>query len=261
MRINLKLLFIAVIFQSSAAQAALYDRGGGLLYDDVLNLTWLQDADYAKTSGYDADGRMDWYHANLWADTLVYHDALRGVDYQDWRLPKANPVGITYNGKFSFDGTTDESYNLTSPNSELAYMFYVNLGLKGYYSSTGEVQSDFGAVGNGGFGSADVGLVKNIRAGVYWTGSVYKSHPTLNAWMFDTYWGNQNFYNQWDQLSTWAVREGDVAPPMLLATARAAISAVPEPADYLMLLVGLVVLGVRVRNRSILELYKSHGKG
>ena len=31
-------------FGSAASQAALIDRGGGLIYDDVLNVTWLQDA-------------------------------------------------------------------------------------------------------------------------------------------------------------------------------------------------------------------------
>ena len=40
--------------------AALIDRGGGLIYDDVLDITWLQDANYAQTSGYDADGFMNW---------------------------------------------------------------------------------------------------------------------------------------------------------------------------------------------------------
>jgi hypothetical protein len=45
---------------SGAAQAALVDRGGGLIYDTDLNVTWLQDANYAQTSGYDADGRMTW---------------------------------------------------------------------------------------------------------------------------------------------------------------------------------------------------------
>ena len=29
------------------SHAALIDRGGGLIYDDVLNITWLQDAGYA----------------------------------------------------------------------------------------------------------------------------------------------------------------------------------------------------------------------
>ena len=41
-----------------SANAALYDRGNGLIYDDVLDITWLQDANHAKTSGYDRDGRM-----------------------------------------------------------------------------------------------------------------------------------------------------------------------------------------------------------
>ena len=52
------------VLSSGLAQAALHDRGGGLLYDDILGVTWLQDANYAKTSGYDADGRMNWANAN-----------------------------------------------------------------------------------------------------------------------------------------------------------------------------------------------------
>lgn len=51
---------LAGLLSRGAAQAALHGRGGGLLYDDVLDVTWLQDANYAKTSGYDADGWMTW---------------------------------------------------------------------------------------------------------------------------------------------------------------------------------------------------------
>lgn len=40
------------------ANATLYERGGGLIYDDFLAITWLQDANYAQTSGYDSDGKM-----------------------------------------------------------------------------------------------------------------------------------------------------------------------------------------------------------
>lgn len=39
---------------SGVAQAALYDRGGGLIYDSVLDVTWLQDANYAATELSDA---------------------------------------------------------------------------------------------------------------------------------------------------------------------------------------------------------------
>ena len=52
-------LLVAGLFTVSA-QAALYDRGNGLIYDDVLNITWMQDANYAQTSGYEADGQMAW---------------------------------------------------------------------------------------------------------------------------------------------------------------------------------------------------------
>ena len=47
-----------------SANAALYDRGNGLIYDDILDITWLQDANYAATqfaatggTEGDADGR------------------------------------------------------------------------------------------------------------------------------------------------------------------------------------------------------------
>ena len=41
------------------AGATLIDRGGGLIYDTVLNITWLQDANYAQTMGYqDVGGYM-----------------------------------------------------------------------------------------------------------------------------------------------------------------------------------------------------------
>lgn len=46
-----------------AVSATLWDRRGGLIYNDHLNITWLQDANYAKISGYDADGLLIWNQA------------------------------------------------------------------------------------------------------------------------------------------------------------------------------------------------------
>ena len=66
---------------SMSANAALVDRGGGLIYDTDLNITWLADANYAMASGYDADGRMTWTNAMTWAANLSYGG------YIDWRLP------------------------------------------------------------------------------------------------------------------------------------------------------------------------------
>ncbi len=45
---------------SGTSFAALVDVGGGLVNDTDLNLCWLQDANYAQTSDFDADGFLDW---------------------------------------------------------------------------------------------------------------------------------------------------------------------------------------------------------
>ena len=90
-------LATAGLLASGVAQAALHDRGGGLIYDDVLNITWLQDANYAKTSGYDADGKIKWIDAMNWVSALSYggYDDYSGRDnrYQ----PPSVEVGFFYN--------------------------------------------------------------------------------------------------------------------------------------------------------------------
>ena len=56
---SLILALLAGLTFSGAAQSTLIDRGGGLIYDTVFDITWLQDANYAKTSGpEDYNGRM-----------------------------------------------------------------------------------------------------------------------------------------------------------------------------------------------------------
>lgn len=196
----------------ATAEAALFDRGAGLIYDDVLNVTWLQDANYAKTSGYDADGLMDWVSAKTWAGNLVYHDSVRNVDYSDWRLAKNTPVNgsnANWNYSFSVGGYTDVGFNITSVNSELAYMYYENLGLAGYYSPSGITQTNF--FGKNGVVQTDVGLVKNLTAYSYWSAAEFALYPG-NGWYFSTYQGNQNgSSNPGAQFLAWAVRDGDVA--------------------------------------------------
>lgn len=78
------------------AQAVLIDRGTGMIYDTDQGITWLQDANYAQTSGYDADGKMNWYQANAWASGLNYSG------YTGWRLqnggnlPSGGELGYMY---------------------------------------------------------------------------------------------------------------------------------------------------------------------
>ena len=51
MKLKIMAIIIVLLVSVSGVYAALHDRGSGLIYDDVLNITWLQDANYAKTSG------------------------------------------------------------------------------------------------------------------------------------------------------------------------------------------------------------------
>src|SRR3972149_1606307 len=83
MKTRLGIIWIGVLVLGwmATAQATLIDRGGGLIYDSDQDLTWLQDANYAMTSGYDSDGRMTWVAAMAWASGLSYGG------YDDWRLP------------------------------------------------------------------------------------------------------------------------------------------------------------------------------
>lgn len=129
-----KALTLTVLLVSSLSiNAALYDRGNGMIYDDVLDITWLQDANYAHTSGYAAananavyndssnhnsysiigsgvaSGSMAWGAAKVWAEQLIYEG------YQDWRLASANlsePCDVP-----GFAGC-----------GELAHMYFYNWG-------------------------------------------------------------------------------------------------------------------------------------
>ncbi len=227
------------------AQAALFDRGGGLLYDDVLNVTWLGDANYAKTSGYDADGRMSWTAANAWAANLSFYDSVRNVNYSDWRLPTVLDTGTGCPYEY---GGTNCGYNVLTVGggtvySELAHMYHNNLGFKASVSSTGSRQPDSGIFGNGGGGGGERdelgpnGAINNLQPAPYWSGTAYARVPAVYAWYFDTADGAQVNGGQNYELYAWAVRDGDVAAP------------IPEPSTYAMLLSGLGLLSLTAKRR------------
>lgn len=200
---------------SGVAQAELHDRGGGLLYDDVLDVTWLQDANFARTSGYHPTGKLNWQEAHQWVNGLVYHDPVRKVDYTGWRLPKVEPIdGQAFNHQFRLEGTTDEGYNITSPRSEFCYMYYVNLKLNGWWTRDGKHPPTFGvmkswtAVWNG---QTDVGLVKNLQSDGYYCASPGKPFPSPAVWVFTTAEGNQrDGLRRPDAGFVWAVHDGDL---------------------------------------------------
>lgn len=197
--------------------AALVDRGGGLLYDDVLNITWLQDANYAKTSDYDADGLMSWASANAWAAQLNFG----GIG--GWRLPSVKPIGTDWNLDFSYDGSTDVGYNKNTANDEFAFMYFNNLGLKSRYSPSLKPQP----TGLTGY-SNDIGLVHNLIAYAYWTATETTLMPGM-AFDFYVAEGFQDYYFQDVELHAWAVHDGDIA----------IINRTPEPGTAALMVLAL----------------------
>ena len=190
---------------TTMAQAELHNRGGGLIYDDVLDITWLQDANYARTSGGDNNGRMTWNQAMVWVQGLAYYDSIRNVTLTDWRLPKIGPMnGSNYVSDFSVDGTTDRGFNTVSVQSELAHMFYVTLGNLGYAATDGSYPQP-------GYGLVHVGPFMNLRPLAYWSESEYE--PFLgHAWGFIYLTGSQHAgVKDLEAFYAWAVRDGDVA--------------------------------------------------
>lgn len=226
----------AAISATSLSNAALFDRGSGLIYDSVLNITWLQDANYAYTQNYSKlqYGRfLTWADALEWAEQLTYVDTVRGVTLTDWRLPNISPLDPAkgFQLQVSTGGDQDDGYNVSAPGtkyagstaSELPYNYFNNLGNTSRCPPTG----GFAACNSDptGFSSftLNTGPFIHMEKVGYWTNS-NASLPFLDAWGLDMglQWGLQGAFNRDAPRIAWAVRDGDV------------LSAVPEPSTTVM---------------------------
>lgn len=235
-------VFLAALTLASTAQAALHDRGGGLIYDDVLNVTWLQDANYAKTSGYNSTGRMDWGEAISWVANLTYYDNVRGVTYDDWRLPKIDfGAGVGYSpSTHTYDGSSLLGWNFSAPGtvhagspiSELAHLFYNSLNNISFYDFAGNVNPDWV------WGEWNSGPFINIMGG-YTIDECFNCGPrgVGTSWGFGFYAGDQ--IQQGGTPFQWAVRDGDVIA-----------ASIPEPETYGMFLAGLGLIGLMARRKT-----------
>lgn len=233
MKTSFLLVFALIISCAFSTDAALIDRGGGLIYDDVLNVTWLQNANYGAGSSFDngasaVDGKMTWENAVRWADQLVFSDSIRNVKWSDWRLPSIKPASPpSFNLVWSLIGTTDVGYNITSPNSELMHMYHISLGNIGAYKLDGNPRYNPGD----NWGLVNKGPFLNLYSAMYWPES--EIHYSNGILIFNMVGGSQANWKMTDEAYAWAVRDGDVA-------------AVPIPAAAWLLGAGLIgVVGLR----------------
>jgi len=205
--------FFLVLCYVPSVNAILIDRGGGLLYDPDLNITWLQDASYAETSGFSPDGRMTWQQAVAWTENLVYFDSVRNVYWNDWRLPTALNKDNT-DPIFGFHG---------EPESEMAYLF-----------------TELGLPGNGLPWPEDTSPVINLidHDWPFWASTEYSEYPDYVAWIYDFKEGFQGINDKEFLNFAWAVRDGDVAAP------------VPEPSTILMIGCGILLFAIIRRRKS-----------
>ena len=249
----------AFVLAVPAAHAALVDRGGGLIYDTTLNITWLQNANGAAGTIYDdgwsgADGRMSFANAQAWVSQFVYHVPTLNVDVSGWRLPHGYdfgapgaPVAPPFSGPgcdYSNNGD-DCGFNMDPRSAELVHLFYVDLGNIAEFDTFG---NDRPGVSGVNWGGVNVGPFKNVDDYMYWSVIVNPVDSTQVWRHFKFYDGRMSWrLDEPADMEAWAVHDGDVAASFAVADP---IAAVPEPDTYVMLLVGLGLLGLAARRRS-----------
>jgi len=210
-------LAVGLLSLGSTAQAALIMRSAGMVYDDVLNITWAPANLWGQTG--------NWQEALDWADQLVY------AGFDDWRLAS---MSVSNLNAATGIGATDDPVNCLAAteeecrDNELAYNYYYNLTPAGETPPT-VLSTDL---------TGDQDPFTGIRPH-YYSGTEYATEP-LFAWAFLYDGGYQGDGAKVDDtlydLSAWAVRAGDVA-------------AAPVPGTALLMALGLLGLGAGRQKR------------
>jgi len=217
-----------------------WSNGHEGVYDDMLDITWLADANYAQTSGFSVDGLLTWSEGLDWAANLEIGG------FTNWRLPEINPLaGTSYNYTYAADGTSDYGYNVSAPETlysgstenEMAHLFHNSLGNLGYCDPVLSIGSTC-SVEQNSWGLMSTSIFENVQAFFYWSGSeaVNFPNPTNDvAWNFHLNSGSANPDSMGNKLYVWAVTDGDIG-----------IAVVPLPAASWLLFSALAgLLGIK----------------
>lgn len=210
MKYTSALLAAALIGGMGTAGAELHPPANGQVYDDVLNISWLQDANFVKTScdannalwqAFDPttiggnsgrskaqicsdDGLLNWNEAEGWIAVLNANNHLGHNDWRQWRVP--NPTNDPTCSNQDFDAVGSDG-GVRCTGSELGNLFNATLANPNdfdddCYNPPG-TDPDHCLQNRGPF--------SNFRSFWYGSGTVYAPSPS-NAWNFNTNNGNQN---------------------------------------------------------------------
>ena len=114
---------VVMLLASTTANASLgLVLGGQAVYDTDLDITWLADANLAKTSGFDADGQMNWANANAWAAGLT----VGGIG--GWRLPTTADPDASCTDDPAGTTPSSDPFGWNCTGSEMGHLFYNELG-------------------------------------------------------------------------------------------------------------------------------------
>lgn len=202
MKYTLLIIAITTLLLTANANASLIDRGNGLIYDTDLDITWLQDANYAMTSGYNPDGMMSWSEAYAWVGQLQY------AGFDGWRLPYTPTIDSTCSYS-----TGVFTYGNDCIGSEQGHLYHVELSNDGYPG-----------------GLENTGPFNNYIGHNYW-GSAYELGDSW-AWSING-GGETNRFSKDFTALVLAVHDGDIG---------VVISPVPSPASVWLFISGLIGL-------------------
>jgi hypothetical protein len=254
--LRLALALTAGLTIGGTAQGALIDHGHGLLFDDVLGITWLKDPNYAMTSGFDSDGKMTWDQAMAWVGGLNY------LGVTGWRLPTVSPIGgLGFLTDNSNNASTDHGWAKTTTNgtdggwrdssgnpvSEMGHLYYVTLANEGACPPDDAVPQNcqYGLGGHVFNNKGPFDWPSPTTGMEFWTGVEWSNNTDL-AWTFEfsssISGGRQQLLSKIAERHAWAVHDGSVERQ---------IQVLPEPGTVALLCIGVVALGYAARRKAV----------
>lgn len=196
----------------TSANAALISRlSGAAYYDDVLDITWIADANLAASNTFGVQGivnsQMSWTTAQDW---IAGMNAAGYLGASDWRLPlTAQP-----DAGCSAEYVPGQDWGFGCTGSEMGHLYSAD-----------------------GISSSSPGPFSNVQSVRYWSGTEYAPTAATLAWTFRFDDGLQSRFSKGELFGAWAVRTGD-------------IEAVPAPAAAWLIAPAVALLAPWVKRRA-----------